>query len=82
MIEKYQGGSSQKWLQPPWSQGECMNELSWFFACSYMVPGKLKVTLGMHIVKYGCDLLGPRTLKTAMSEETIDELSWFFAYWR
>ena len=40
-----------------------------------MVPGKLKVTLVMHIVKYGCDLLGPRTLKSALFQEQIDELS-------
>ena len=29
-----------------------------------MVSGKLKVTLGM--CKYGCDLLGPETLKSAL----------------
>ena len=29
-----------------------MNELGWFFACSYMVSGKLKVTLDMHMVKH------------------------------
>ena len=46
-----------------------MNELSWFFACSCMVSGKLKVTLDMHMVKYGCDLLGPGTQKSAMSQE-------------
>ena len=68
MIEKY-GGCGQKCLWPPWSQGEWMNELSLFFACSYMVSGKLKVTLGMHMVKYGCDLLGPGTLKSALSQE-------------
>ena len=36
-------------LWPVVSQ-EWMNELSWFFACSYMVSGKLDklVTLGMH----------------------------------
>ena len=29
-----------------------MNEwIELIFACSYMVPGKLKVTLGMHMVK-------------------------------
>ena len=39
-----------------------MNELSWFLACSYMVSGKLKVTLGMNMFKYGCDLLGPGAL--------------------
>ena len=33
-----------------------------------MVSGKLKVTLGMHMVKYGCDLLGPGTLKSASSQ--------------
>ena len=45
-----------------------MSKLSWFFACSYMVLGKLKVTLGMHMVKYGCDLLDPGTLKSASSQ--------------
>ena len=29
----------------------------------------------MHMVKYGRDLLGPRTLKSALSQEQIDELS-------
>ena len=46
-----------------------MDELSWFFQCSYMVSGKLKVTLGMHMVKYGCDLSGPGTLTSAMSQK-------------
>ena len=67
------GGHGQIWvygllghgtLQSTVSQ-EWMNELSWFFACSYIVSGKLKVTLGMHMVKYGCDHLGPGTLKFA-----------------
>ena len=40
-----------------------------------MVSGKLKVTLGIHIAKYGYDLLGPGTLKSAISHQTIDELS-------
>ena len=31
-----------------------------------MVSGKLKVTLGMQILKYGCDLWGPGTLKSAL----------------
>ena len=35
--------------------------------------GKLKVTLGMHMVKYGCDLLDPGTLKSA--QEQINKLS-------
>ena len=38
-----------------------------FFAYSYMVPGKLKVALGMHMVKYGCDLLGSGTLSINQS---------------
>ena len=33
-----------------------------------MVSGKLKVTLGIHVVKYGCDLLGLGTLKSALSQ--------------
>ena len=35
---------------------------------------KLKVTMGMYLVKYGCDLLGPGTLKSALSQEQLDEL--------
>ena len=33
-----------------------------------MVSGKLKVTLGMHMVKYDCDLLVPRALKSVLSQ--------------
>ena len=45
-----------------------MNELSWFFACSYIVSGKkLKVALGMHMIEYGCHLLGPGTIKSVLS---------------
>ena len=29
--------------------------------------------------KYGCDLLGPETLKSALSREQVDELSGSFA---
>ena len=56
------GGHGQIWM----NSQEWMNELSWFFACSYMVSGKL---LGMYMVKYGSDLLGPETLKSAWSQE-------------
>ena len=45
-----------------------MNELSRFFECSW-VSGKLKVSMGMHMVKYDCDLLGPGALKSALSQE-------------
>ena len=48
---------------------EWMNELSWFFACSYILSRNLKITMGMHMVKYGCDFLGPGTLKCALSQE-------------
>ena len=34
-----------------------------------MVPGKLKVILGIHMVKYGCGLLDPGTLKSALFQE-------------
>ena len=36
-----------------------------------MVLGKL-VTLGMHMVKYDCDLLGPGTLKSAYLNSKIN----------
>ena len=48
---------------------EWINELSWVFVCSSWHQGKLKVTLGMDMVKYGNDLLGSETLKYAMSQE-------------
>ena len=35
---------------------------------------KLKVTLGMHI--YGCDLLGPGTLKSALSQLKNKLVNW------
>ena len=38
------------------------------------MSGKLKVTMGMHMVKYACDLLGPGTHKSALSQEQIDEI--------
>ena len=41
-----------------------------------MVSGKLKVTLGMHMVKYGSDLLGPGTLKSALSQLKNKSMNW------
>ena len=41
-----------------------------------MVSGKLKVTLGMHMVKYGSDLLGPGTLKSALSQFKNKLMNW------
>ena len=55
-------------LQSAVSQ-ECINKLRWFFACLYIVSGKLKITIGMYMTKNGCDLLGPETLKSALSQE-------------
>ena len=40
-----------------------------------MVSGKLKVTLGMYMVKYDYDFLESETLKPAISQEKIDELN-------
>ena len=53
-----------------------MNELSWVFACSCMVLGKWKVTLGMHMVIHGCDLLGPAILKSALSQLKNTPMNW------
>ena len=75
------GQHDQIWVWPfgSWDYVICcisrMNELSYFFVCSFIVSEKLKVTLGMHTVKYGCDLSGPETLKICLSQEQIDELS-------
>ena len=41
-----------------------------------MVSGKLKVTLGMYMVKYGCDLFGPGTLKSALSQMKNKSMNW------
>ena len=41
-----------------------------------MVSGKLKVTLHMHMVKYGCDPLGPGTLKSASSQLKNKIMNW------
>ena len=37
----------------------------------YIVSGMLKATLGMCMVKYDCGLLGPETLKSALSQLKI-----------
>ena len=41
-----------------------------------MVSGKLKVTLGIHMVRYGCDLVGPGTLKSALSQLKNKSMNW------
>ena len=56
-----------------------MNEFSWFFPCWYMASGKLKVPLGLHMATYGSDLLGPETLKSALSQIENKLMNW--AYW-
>ena len=55
---------------------EWMNELSWFFACSCMVLGKLKLTLGMQMAKYGYNLLDPGTLKSVLSQLKNKLMNW------
>ena len=39
-----------------------------------ILSGKLKITMGMHMAKYGCDFLDSGALKSALSSEKIDEL--------
>ena len=41
-----------------------------------MVSGKLKVTLSIHMVKYDCDVLGPETLKSALSQLKNKLMNW------
>ena len=41
-----------------------------------MVSGKLKVTLGMDMVKHDCNLLGPGTLKSALSQLKNKLMNW------
>ena len=41
-----------------------------------MVSGKLKVTLGMHVAKYGCDLLGHEILKSVLSQLKNKSMNW------
>ena len=67
----------QKWLQPPWSQGERMNQVSWHFARSYTVSGKVKVTLGISMVKYGFDLLGPAALNLLSLKNKLMNWAYF-----
>ena len=50
------------------------------FLCGNTYLRKLKVTLivSNKMLKYGCVLLGHRTLQIAVSQEWMNELSWFF----
>ena len=77
------GGHGQIWACPLGRRSlknavsqEWMNELTWFFACSYMVSGKLKVTLGIQMVKYGCDLIDPGALKSTLSQLKNKSMNW------
>ena len=38
------------------------------------MSGKLKVTMDMHMGKYGCDLSGPGILKSDLPQGYIEEL--------
>ena len=40
------------------------------------MSGKLKVTLGMHMVKYGLELLGPGIRKSALSQLKNKSFNW------
>ena len=40
------------------------------------MSGKLKLTLGMHMVKYGCDLLGPGTLEFVLFQLKNKLMNW------
>ena len=40
------------------------------------MSGKLKVILGVYMVNYGCDLLGPGTLKSALSQLKNKLVNW------
>ena len=71
------GGRGQKWARDSnfW-MNEWMNEFSWFFACLYTFR-KVKSYLNSYwvgMVKYVFGLLGHGTLKSAASQEWIDEL--------
>ena len=41
-----------------------------------MMSENLKISLRMHIVKYGCDLLGPGALKSALSQLKNKSMNW------
>ena len=41
-----------------------------------MASGKLKATLGMHMVRYACDLLVPGTQKSALSQLKNKLMNW------
>ena len=64
---------SQIWVLPfrSWYSIICcfsrMNE--WIKLIFCMLLHSVRDTLGVHMVKYGCDLLGPWTLKSALSQE-------------
>ena len=48
--------------------------------CCDSDSGQLKVTV-MGLVENGHDLSSHGTLKSAVSQEWMDELNWFFACW-
>ena len=60
-------------------QGE-MNGINLFLVCSFKFRNsKSSVNFLVVVVKNGRGLLGRGTLKSALSRELVDEMSWFFA---
>ena len=62
---------------------ELIDWINWFFADWYKLKEANSYFNNFHvgIVKNWCDLLGHWTLKSAASQEWIDELSLFFVSW-
>ena len=84
MIEKCWGWHGQKWVWPLWSQDSKIGCISRnYFWCVYKFR-KAKSSFNnfwVVVVKNGCGLLGFVTRKSAVSQESVDEVSWFFVCW-
>ena len=68
--KRYQG------FHPPWAPLRGLTVNGWL-ACWVLVSPKFdfQKLASLHMVKYGCNLLGPKSLKSASSQEQIDQLS-------
>ena len=75
---------AKNWRETGSLISERTDKVRWFFACSYifMKAKNYVSTYCVGIVKYGCGLLGKGTVKSAVSEEWIGELSWFYTCWK
>ena len=90
MIKKFWGGHSRGWMWPVWSQDskiDCISRMNRWNKLIFCMLVQIKENYKLFndfwvgLVKSGSDHLVHETPKSAVSEEWVYELSFFFVHW-